>query len=99
MEDDMINQEQFKKLWPEIKVGLIGVWGRLENDELENTEGDFAAISSLVQEKYGEGWECIQEKLDKLLLSFDNATDKGLDPGVSSYQRNPMPNEYWNGPQ
>ena len=91
----MLSQEQFKTLWPEIKQGLRNLWGRLDNDELDRTEGDLSSIASLVEEKYTEGKGEIKEKLDHLMSSFDNPSDKGQEPDVSSYKRMPF-NEYWN---
>ncbi len=92
----MINQDQIRILWPQIKIGLMSLWGRLENEELENTKGDFSVIAEMIQEKYGEDREAIKMKLDNLMESFDNDTDKGLDPDSSSYRRSPVPNEDWN---
>lgn len=91
----MLNNEQIQTLWPQIKLGLRNVWGMLSDQELEQTHGDFSAIASLVQGKYSEDREGIKEKLENLLSSFDNDTDKGLDPDKSSYQRSPV-NEDWN---
>ncbi len=93
----MINQEQMRILWPQIKIGLMNIWARLDNDELENTKGDFSVIAEMVSEKYNEDREDIRHKLDNLMKSFDNDTDKGIDPDSSSYRRSPVsPNEDWN---
>lgn len=92
----MINQDQIRILWPQIKIGLMNLWGRLTNEELENTRADFSVIAEIIQEKYGEEREDIKLKLDNLMRSFDNDTDKGIDPDKSSYRRSPVPNEDWN---
>lgn len=91
----MLNQDQLRTLWPAIKVGLKNVWGILGDEELNRTEGDLSAVASLVQEKTGEEREQIKEKLDQLLASYDNETDKGLNPDSSAYQRSPVVNEDW----
>ncbi len=91
----MLTDEQIKTLWPEIKGGLINLWGRLTEEELDRTNRDFSSISKIVEEKYTEERSEIKNRIDKLLSSFDNDTDKGLDPDVSSYQRRPI-NEDWN---
>lgn len=91
----MLTDEQFKNLWPEIKLGLRNLWGRLDEEELDQTGADFSAIASLVQAKYSEDRSSIKQKLEQLLESFDNDTDKGLDPDSSSYRRTPF-NEDWN---
>lgn len=71
------------------------MWGRISDAELEAAHGDFSAIGNLIQEKYGESREDIRKKLDQLLASFDNETDKGIDPDVSSYHRSPVADD-WN---
>jgi hypothetical protein len=93
----MLNQDQFTTLWPQIKSGLQNVWEFLDDDKLERTNGDLSAIATIVQEKTGEDRSQIKEKLDQLLASFDNETDKGIDPDVTSYQRSPVipVNEEW----
>ena len=91
----MLTNEQLKLLWPNIKAGLRNLWGRLEEEELDRTGADFSAIAGLIQEKYNEDRGSIKQKLETLMESFDNDTDKGLDPDSSSYRRTPF-NEDWN---
>lgn len=85
----MINQEQMQGKWWEIKGGIRNLWAKISDDELETTKGNLTAVASIVQEKYGETRESIQEKLDALFASFDNETDKA-DFYTSSYQRSPL---------
>lgn len=91
----MLSQEQFKTLWPEIKLGLRNLWGRLDEEELDRTEGDLSSIASLVEGKYNEEKSEIKGKLDHLMSSFDNPSDKGQSPDVASYRRTPF-NDDWN---
>ena len=86
----MLNNEQIKILWPQIKLGLKNLWGLLDDEELERTQGDFSAITELVQEKYNEDREETTHKLEQLMQSFDNDTDNGISPDVSSFQRSPV---------
>ena len=90
----MLNQDQIRTLWPQMKVALRNMWGGLSEEEIEQTHGDFSAIASLVQEKFGENSESIGQKIDQLMNSFNNDTDLGRNPDMSSYQR--KPNTYWN---
>jgi hypothetical protein len=93
----MLNQDQITTLWPQIKPALRNVWEFLDEDTLDRSSGDLSAIASLVQEKTGEDRNQIKEKLDQLLDSFDNDTDKGIDPDAASYHRSPIipVNEDW----
>jgi len=87
----MLNQEQIKGKWKEIKGGVRNLWGKVTDDELEQTKGNIQSVSGLVEKKYGETKESITKKLDDLMNSFDNDTDKSLklNDGESSYERNP----------
>lgn len=86
----MLNQEQIKGKWTEIKGGVRNLWGQITDDELEQTKGNLSAIAGIIEQRYGETKEVVKEKLDTLMDSFDNETDKHPDDiGASSYQRNP----------
>ena len=90
----MFNEDQIKGKWTEFKGGIRNLWGRITDDDLEMTKGNSMKISGLIQNKYGETKEVVKEKLDKLLDSFDNETDKHpKDIGSSSYKRNPTTGE------
>lgn len=86
----MLNEEQFHGKWNEIKGGIKNLWGRLTDDELEQVKGNITEVSGIVEEKYGETKEEIKMKLDRLMDSFDNETDKDISPDVASYQRSPL---------
>jgi uncharacterized protein YjbJ (UPF0337 family) len=80
----MLSQNQIHGKWSEIKGGLRNLWGKLSNEEIDQTQGNVSQIYSLVQSKYTVSKEEIKDKLDKLFDSFENDTDKGLDPDRSS---------------
>lgn len=86
----MLNEEQFHGKWNEIKGGIKNLWGRLTDDELEQVKGNITEVSGIVEEKYGETKEEIKMKLEQLMDSFDNETDKDISPDVASYQRSPL---------
>lgn len=86
----MLNQQQFEGKWTEIKGGIRNLWGKITDDELEQFKGNITEVTGLVEEKYGETKEEIRQKLDRLMESFDNETDKNISPDVSSYERSPL---------
>lgn len=91
----MFSEEQIKGKWKEFKGGIRNVWGQLSDADVERTKGNFGKITNLVQERYGETRESIKSKLDRLLASFDNYTDKHpKDVGPTSYERSPVQNDY-----
>ena len=87
----MLNPEQIKGNWKEIKGGIRNLWGNITDEELEEINGNIKAVSGIVQEKYGESSESIQKKLDTLMDSFDNETNRSMvmNDHQTSYQRNP----------
>jgi uncharacterized protein YjbJ (UPF0337 family) len=90
----MLTQEQIQGKWTEIKGGIRNVWGKISDEELDQTKGNILSIPALVAKKYNETNESIIKKLNTLMDSFDNETDKSLklNDGESSYQRSPIDN-------
>ena len=86
----MLNQEQFQGKWKEIKGGIRNLWGRLTDDEIEQYKGNITEVTGLVEERYGETKKEIREKLDHLMESFDNDSDKNITPNESSFARSPL---------
>lgn len=85
----MLDQNQFDRKWNEIKSGFRNVWGLISEEELENNRSDLTNLFSTIQERYNESLEEIKAKYDQLMESFDNETDKGISPDITSYQRRP----------
>ncbi len=85
----MLTNEQFDRKWPEIKGGLRNLWGQLSEDEIEEARENVYAVTEVVEDRYQESREEIRKKIDQLMKSFDNDTDKETDPDVSSYHRRP----------
>lgn len=86
----MFNEQQYEAKWREIKGGIRNLWGNLSDSEIENAKGNLYELSPLLEDRYNESKSSIREKLQKLMESFDNDTDKNLDPDVSSYHRSPV---------
>lgn len=87
----MLTHEQIEGKWTEIKAGVRNLWGRISESELDQYKENLHSISEVIQDRYGETNESIHAKIDKLMDSFDNETDKSLkvNDGESSYERNP----------
>jgi len=95
----MLSKEQFKGKWLEIKSGLKNLWGEITDDEIESVKDNLQSIDRIVENKYGERKESILKKLEVLMESFDNETDKSLklNDGESSYRRSPLTPKDENG--
>ena len=87
----MLNQEQIRGNWKEIMAGIRNIWGDISEYELEQTRGNIQAVSGIVQDRYGESSDSINQKLNKLMDSFDNETNRNMirNDHQTSYQRNP----------
>lgn len=89
----MLNEQQFEAKWKEIKGGIRNLWGQLTEDELDQMKGNLHEIVDVVQDRYGDTREEIQQKFNQLMDSFDNDTDKNISPDEASYMRKPTDSE------
>jgi uncharacterized protein YjbJ (UPF0337 family) len=69
--DFVVNEDTVKGKWKEIKGEVRKMWGKVTDDELEQTKGDLTAISGIVQQRYGETKESVQTKLNDYFQSFE----------------------------
>ena len=92
----MLTQEKINYKWIEIKAGVRNIWSDISDRELDETKANISQIPNLISKKYLETNQSINQKLEKLMDTFDNETDKGhlLNDGISSYQRSPLPMNY-----
>lgn len=74
-----INEDVLKGKWREIKGEVQKAWGKLTNDELEQTKGDLKAIGGLVQQKYGEDKEVFQERMAGIVDRFHDRKDETME--------------------
>ncbi len=61
-----MNEQFIKGKWKEIKGEIQKQWGKLTNDELEQTKGDMTAVSGLIQQKYGQAKDDVSKNLADL---------------------------------
>lgn len=87
----MLTAKQVEGNWNQIKSGIRGLWRDLRDEDLDDLKGNLNGVVQLVQEKYLESTDSIQDKLEKLMDSFDNYQDRNLirNDHVTSYMRNP----------
>ena len=67
-----INEEIIKGKWLEIKGEIQKKWGKLTEDEIEQTKGDLTSIAGLVLQKYGAEAGQFQETFSKIVSSFQD---------------------------
>jgi uncharacterized protein YjbJ (UPF0337 family) len=73
----MINENLLKGKWQELKGEVQKLWGRLTDDELDQTKGEAKSLGGLVQQKYGIKEEEFRDKVNGLL---EKVQPSGKDP-------------------
>lgn len=73
-----MNENILKGKWKEIKGEVIRSWGKITEDELDQTKGDLTKISRLVQQKYGEAQESVRDRLNAFVKNIrpDNRNEQ-----------------------
>lgn len=66
-----INENLLKGKWNEFKGEVQKLWGRLTDDELEQTKGDAKSLGGLVQQKYGLKEEEFRDKVNGIIDRFE----------------------------
>ncbi len=74
-----MNENTIKGKWLEIKGDVQKAWGKLTDDDLEKTKGDFKSISGLIQQKYGEAQEKSSVKLSEIFKKFETQKDAAVE--------------------
>lgn len=69
------NENQIKGKWLEFKGEIQKMWGKLTNDELDQTKGDVTAIRGLIQQRYGDSQNDFSDRFDSLAEKYGNKRD------------------------
>jgi len=56
----IMNREQFKGQWNQLKGELKKQWGRFTDDDLMEIEGDYDKFIGSLQERYGDQQEAVR---------------------------------------
>ena len=75
---NVINDNILKGKWKELKGEVQKIWGRLTDDELEQTKGEATSLSGLVQRKYGIKEEEFRSKVNGIVSKFAPETEDKL---------------------
>jgi len=62
----MMNQDQMKGKWEQLKGKAKKAWGELTDDDFKKADGSGDKLFGIIQEKFGDTKEAIKAKLDKL---------------------------------
>lgn len=73
--------------WNEIKGELRKAWGRLTDDELEQTKGDVTAIKGLLEQRYSDEKQDFNSRLDEIYSRFKSGKEEAVDSVKQNLER------------
>jgi len=79
-----INESTIKGKWLEVKGEVQKAWGKITDDELEQTKGDMKAIGGLIEQKYGAKKSEFNDKLSGIFKTYDQHKDAAVDKAKDS---------------
>ena len=79
-----MNEDKIKGKWLELKGEIQKAWGRLTDDELEQTKGDLKSVEGLIQQKYGDSKETYSQQLNDLRTRIEDKKDSAVSKLKSS---------------
>jgi len=65
-----MNWDQVQGKWKEIKGNVQSKWGDLTDDEIDQMNGDRAALEGKIQQKYGRTKEEAKREVDDFMNSI-----------------------------
>ena len=74
--DFVLNEDTLKGKRKEMRGEVQKMWGKLTDDELDQTKGDLTALSGIIQQRYGESKEAVQTKLNDYFENFKEGVAK-----------------------
>ena len=74
-----LNENAMKGKWTEIKGEIQKTWGKLTDNELEETKGDVLAIKGLLQQRYGETQKVVAKKISDVFKKFEVTKDQTME--------------------
>lgn len=67
----MLNQNEIRNNWSQIKPQILGHWSKVTDAELEKTKGNVAEMDKLIVSKYGaSSQQTFDRDLEKICDSF-----------------------------
>ena len=76
-----MNTDTIKGKWQQIKGDLKKTWGKITDDEWEETKGDVQSVSGLIRNKYGRAND--DNVSDQVSELFDKHTNDNFNSSTS----------------
>jgi uncharacterized protein YjbJ (UPF0337 family) len=80
-----MNRDTIQGKWKEIKGDLRKTWGKITDDEWEQTKGDVTSMAGILQQRYGFAKDDAASKINSVIDRYD--TDRPTTRDVESDPR------------
>jgi len=70
-QEEVMNSEQIKGNWNQLKGKVREKWGKLTNDDVEAVQGRSEQLQGKLQERYGIAKEEAKKRVDEFFASFE----------------------------
>jgi uncharacterized protein YjbJ (UPF0337 family) len=67
-----MNSDIFEGKWKQFRGEVRNWWGRLTDDDLERTAGNYDKFVGLLQEKYGYSREQAMDEIDRRVNDYED---------------------------
>lgn len=71
-----MNQNIMQGKWLKMKGDIQKAWGKLTDDELEQTKGDMKAVGGLIQQRYGDAQVDAKARLNDIYKRYGSKKDE-----------------------
>lgn len=77
----MLSENILAGKWKMVRGQIQKAWGKLTDEELDQTRGNLSQLAGLVQERYGENQESIRSRIKEFISEIaDTDTGKEFKP-------------------
>ena len=71
-----MNRDILRGKWKQLRGEVQRRWGKLTDDDLDQSNGDYDVMSGRLQERYGYAKDRAERDLDDFLNELSRATDR-----------------------
>jgi len=73
-----MNKDVFEGKWKQIRGEAKVWWGKLTDDDLDQTAGEFEKFVGVLQERYGYSREQAEEEIEKRVNEYEATLKKSM---------------------
>jgi len=73
-----MNKDVFEGKWKQVRGEAKVWWGKLTDDDLDKSAGEFDKFVGVLQEKYGYSREQAEEEIEKRVNEYEASLKKSM---------------------